>query len=281
MRGGLSTGDFFKMDYVFNTELAVEFGVEESIMLHNVVFWIEKNAANNKHLRDNRYWTYNSISAFAELFPFWSEGQVRRVIKSLISKGAIITGNYNDNKYDRTMWYALTDGFIENHKSICVNQIIHLSKSTNGDVGDKECIYTDVCTNTNTDSDMQLSRNNNGVTVSVTGEQTLFDTPKPKKRARSESKSCLFEDSKVANYEIFYEILANDPEVRDLGIDFNYYYMRIRNWSAAGGEKKKDWIATAKNWMLSDARAGKLAKVNTMGGGLSPDAIQYLKDMAD
>lgn len=117
-------------------------------------------------------------------------------------------------------------------------------------------------------------------------EPTLFNKEiinfKDKERgAHTRERSCLFEDSKYYDYELFREILANDQEVRDLGIDFNYYYMRIKNWSAANGEKKKDWIATAKNWMLSDARAGKLAKVNTMGGGLSPDAIQYLKDMAD
>lgn len=117
-------------------------------------------------------------------------------------------------------------------------------------------------------------------------EPTLFnkeniDIKDKERETHTRERNCLFEDSKYYDYELFREILANDPEVRDLGIDFNYYYMRIKNWSAAGGEKKKDWIATAKNWMLSDARAGKLAKVNTMGGGLSPDAIQYLKDMAD
>lgn len=115
-------------------------------------------------------------------------------------------------------------------------------------------------------------------------EPTLFNKEiiikdKDKEReTHTRERNCLFEDSKYYDYELFREILANDPEVRDLEIDFNYYYMRIKNWSAANGEKKKDWIATAKNWMLSDARAGKLAKVNTMGGGgLTAEEIAYLK----
>lgn len=41
------------------------------------------------------------------------------------------------------------------------------------------------------------------------------------------------------------------------GANFHYYHEVINNWSASNGNKKKDWIATAKNWMASDMTKGK------------------------
>lgn len=77
------------MLYSFNVNIAVEYGVEEAIFLHNLYFWIAKNKANNKHFYEGAFWTYNSLEAFTELFPFWSQKQIRRIIKKLKDKGAI------------------------------------------------------------------------------------------------------------------------------------------------------------------------------------------------
>ena len=96
------------MNYILNVEVAVKYGVDEAIMLENIVFWIRKNQANNKHFYDGEYWTYNSVKAFSELFPFWSERQIDRILKSLEKQNAIIVGNYNKRGYDRTKWYAIT-----------------------------------------------------------------------------------------------------------------------------------------------------------------------------
>lgn len=95
--------------YTFSISLAKKYGLEEAILLQNIIFWIAKNKANGKHQYDGRTWTYNSIKAFTELFPFWSERQIRRILKSLIQQGALIAGNYNKLPFDRTLWYALKD----------------------------------------------------------------------------------------------------------------------------------------------------------------------------
>ena len=100
------------MEYSFDIEHAEKYGTGEAIMLKNIIFWITKNKANNKHQYDNKTWTYNSIKAFSELFPFWSINQIHRIIKSLIDQKVIITGNYNKHLYDRTLWYALKDDTI-------------------------------------------------------------------------------------------------------------------------------------------------------------------------
>lgn len=95
------------MIYSFETEYAKKYGVEEAILLQNFIFWINKNKANNVHFYEGKYWTYNSKKAMLELFPFWSESQLKRIINSLINQGVLITGNFNKSPYDKTTWYAL------------------------------------------------------------------------------------------------------------------------------------------------------------------------------
>lgn len=100
------------MNYSFDVDLAVKIGVDESIMLNNFVFWLSKNKANNKNLFDGNYWTFNSVRAYTELFPFWKESQIKRILKSLVEQSVLVVGNYNQNAYDRTNWYSLSTGYL-------------------------------------------------------------------------------------------------------------------------------------------------------------------------
>ena len=96
------------MQYFFDSEIAVKYGIEQAIVLQNLYFWIAKNKANNKNFYDGHYWTYNTQQAFAMLFPFWSRDKIKRIFKKLKDDGLVLTGNYNKLNYDRTTWYALT-----------------------------------------------------------------------------------------------------------------------------------------------------------------------------
>ena len=97
------------MVYSFHTDHARRYGVDEAIVIYNLLFWIAKNKANNKNEYDGSTYTYNSISAFRSLFPFWTERQIGRILKSLETQNVIKVGNYNKAKYDRTKWYAFVD----------------------------------------------------------------------------------------------------------------------------------------------------------------------------
>ena len=96
------------MEHSFNVEIAKEYGIVEAILLKHIYYWILKNKANNKYFYDDNYWTYNSTKAFAELFPYLSERQVKYALKKLVDLGIIIKGKYNQNSYDKTNWYAIT-----------------------------------------------------------------------------------------------------------------------------------------------------------------------------
>lgn len=97
------------MPHCFEVELAEKYGILEAILLNYFRFWIQKNEANNVHFHDGRYWTYNSVKAFCDLFPYASVKMIRNALDHLEEVGLIMTGNFNQSPFDQTKWYALTD----------------------------------------------------------------------------------------------------------------------------------------------------------------------------
>jgi hypothetical protein len=92
-----------------NLALAVKYGTNESLFLTNLCFWIEKNKANRVHYHDGHYWVYNTMEAWAELFPYFSKDQIRRLINKMKSQAILLVGVYNRIHYDRTQWYSVSD----------------------------------------------------------------------------------------------------------------------------------------------------------------------------
>lgn len=126
------------MNFQFDSEIAKMYGVNEAIFINNIYFWLNHNVANNKHFHDGRFWTYNTKKAFTELFPFWSYEQVKNIIKKLVEKDVLLTANYNENTWDKTAWYSLSEDIIElfkngykvNETALLKNQQSSVEKST-------------------------------------------------------------------------------------------------------------------------------------------------------
>lgn len=106
------------MEHQFNVELATKLGVEKAVIIHNMYFWINHNAKNNKNVYDSSVWTYNSASAFGKLFPYIKDRTISRYLLELERDGYIKTGNYSDNIFDKTKWYSFTDNFLEELKNL-------------------------------------------------------------------------------------------------------------------------------------------------------------------
>lgn len=96
------------MLHQFCPDVAKEFGVNIAIFLQNMAFWTQKNLANEKHIYDGYCWTYNTLDAFTEIFPYFTKKQIRTIIDNALENWLIIKGNYNKVKFDHTGWYALT-----------------------------------------------------------------------------------------------------------------------------------------------------------------------------
>ena len=90
----------------FDTEVALDVGIVAAILYKNIQYWCEKNKANEMHEHDGLYWTYNSLRAFQELFPYIGTKAIRTGLEKLEEKGYIKIGNFNEDGRDRTRWYA-------------------------------------------------------------------------------------------------------------------------------------------------------------------------------
>lgn len=246
--------------YQFDVEVANEYGVECAVVIWNFSYWIEHNEANGMHFHEGRTWTYNSVDALTKIFPFWTKAQIRRILERLENAGVLITGNFNQSTYDRTKWYAFGDSF----------QQMHLSKLANGSVETDNSNRDSI---SNEDIDIQIKN-----TDIADGE--LFQPEKPvvKRPKKTSEQLCLFAESRYADYDKFVAEFEG-AEFKD--VDLVYYYHAVADWSAGGGKKKKDWIATARNFIRSDMNEGRLHKVAKMGVALSPDAIEYLNQMGE
>jgi len=95
------------MNHSFNVEFATKHGIECAVLYENILFWVLKNKANNKHFHNGMYWTYNSAKAFNELFPYISSRSIIRHLNYLCARNLIIKGNFNDKTTDRTLWYTI------------------------------------------------------------------------------------------------------------------------------------------------------------------------------
>lgn len=138
------------MQHIFDVDVATKYGLTEAILLSNLYYWIEHNRANERNYYNGTYWTYNSVKAFKTLFPYLSERKIHNALKRLQEQGIIETGNFNENTYDRTLWYSLTKvGHCIMQKCKMDNAIL-----SNGNVENVKSTYTDINTDINADSNI-------------------------------------------------------------------------------------------------------------------------------
>lgn len=106
-----------KMNHSFNIDNAKKYGIEEAIVIENFIFWIKKNHANSENIKEieidgvkeQRVFTYNSAKALTELFPYFSEKQIYRIMESLEKQSVLIKAHFNSNNHNRITWYCFKD----------------------------------------------------------------------------------------------------------------------------------------------------------------------------
>jgi len=158
------------MQHQFNTDLAIRFGIEKAILLHNLAFWIHRAAANNKHAHGNYYWIYNSAEAWAKLHPYIKPRTVSRYLKDLEKSGIIKSDNFNKLKYDRTKWYTIID------KSICIIYDIPLVNLANGKAQNDRPIPDSITDSVDDDKINSISYDNNKKLPSVKIQELIDDS---------------------------------------------------------------------------------------------------------
>ena len=98
--------------------LAKKIGLNESIVIQQIHYWIEQNKRSNRqtHFFGGRWWSYNSYPQWQENFPFWSYNTIKRTIGNLEKLGVLLSTQHSANKLDRTKWYSID---YEKFKDVC------------------------------------------------------------------------------------------------------------------------------------------------------------------
>lgn len=234
----------------------------------------------------------STLAAFMTL-PLWSK---------TISIDGRVWYQYSEEKMaeDFPLLFGVPKRCYKNISELCKMGFVQLTK-----IGrEKYVSFTDLCASWNREkvqnwvespkTDYKKSENglnnspktdfpNNNYDINITNniktqfaDGDLFPAPEKQRKARKTSEPlCLFADSRFADIEIFQKEFEG-PEFA--GIDMAYYFHAVADWSAQRGIKRKDWIAQTRNFIRKDIEAHKLHRI---GGVLSPDAVEYLKDMAE
>lgn len=94
----------------FNVSIATFFKCSNTAtIINDMIHWRKVNTANQKHFFDGNVWSYMTVKAWNEKYPYITPDKIRGILTKLENLGYIVTGNYNETKYDRTKWYALTE----------------------------------------------------------------------------------------------------------------------------------------------------------------------------
>lgn len=132
------------MFHMFDTEIATRYGINAAVLFQNIAFWCNHSRANGTNFHDGLYWTYNSVNAFQELFPYLGKSQISSALQKLLDEGLIVKGNYNKVAYDRTAWYAVTElgdtMFRKPNIPFTENLQMDLAKNGNGNSGNRKPI---------------------------------------------------------------------------------------------------------------------------------------------
>lgn len=209
------------MYHQFNTKIAKQYGLEESILIENIYFWVKKNKANNQNYHNGKYWTYNSVKAFNELFDYMTEAKIYRALKKLKDCGLIEIGEYNENKYDHTKWYTVTSKALELLGEIEKPNIQN----------EKQILQNEEPILQNEKSKLQ----NYKITIT---DNKPNNKPNKKQQIKEQFTPPSLED--VAEY----------CKERNNNIDAMQFidYYSARGWRFNNGGKMKDWRATVRTW---------------------------------
>lgn len=252
-------------EHSFDVELAREFGVNAAILFNNICFWINKNRANGKNFFDGDYWTYNSKRAFAELFPYMSERQVGSALQKLVEARMIKTGNYNEDKRDKTTWYAL------DINGACMVQKckFHLTKSYNGNSENVRPLPYNKHTDINTDINTDITYN-----PPAAREDYMYADAYP--QAEPQKVECQKNDYK-AIADLYNSICISLPKVTAMSdnrqkaiaarlkhytVDqFREMFTKAENSAFLKGSNNRNWTANF-DWLIKDANFAKVLDGN-------------------
>jgi hypothetical protein len=84
-------------------------GVDEALLLQKLHWMLTDVAAEERadHFEDGRWWIQSSYSEWLEIFCWFSDYKIHRVLKDLRRDGYIIASTDYGDFFDRRLWYTI------------------------------------------------------------------------------------------------------------------------------------------------------------------------------
>ena len=236
------------MNFTFDGDIAKEYGLAEAILFYNIAFWEKQNRLNQHNYFDGRYWTYNTLKAYAGLFYFISEATIKRALKHLKDEGLILVGNFDEDKFSRTNYYTLSDKGVD----ILQNCITRLGQ--NDPIGEVNLSLSIL--NKNTDnSDKNITDKN--IPPIISPRENLFEmfwASYPQCFRKVNKKGCKSKFIKIKNLEDIFPDIMTSLEMQK----------RSKQWTDDNGQyipAPLTWI-NQERWTVKDERTETQIKVD-------------------
>ncbi|MDU0853333.1 DnaD domain protein [Staphylococcus caprae] len=211
--------------------LATEIGLNESIVLQQMHYWLKKS----NHNYDGRHWIYNSFPEWQKHFPFWSVMTIKRAVYSLEKQNLLYVGNYNKAKFDKTKWYSINYEKLEGMKRPSYqNDTTSVSKRNDG-------VYQNDTTNTRDYTEIYSERDRDDVShVFKYISNNLEIIQSPLKAQQLEEAIKDFKDNKLEIVTVATDYCKENNK----GV--NYLIKVLENWSKDGVDTKEKAISKVK-----------------------------------
>lgn len=121
---------FNERPLVIRPELATKIGLNESIFLQQLHYWLQKS----NHVVNGKKWVYNTYNSWREQMPFWSLSTIKRTISNLQKKDYLIVDRFNKAGFDKTNWYSIDYDNLNKglNQRLVQNEPTRSSNCTNG-----------------------------------------------------------------------------------------------------------------------------------------------------
>ena len=84
--------------------LATAIGLNEAIFIQQLHYFCERS----RHVFNGNQWVFNTYKQWCDVFPFWSEATMKRIISRLEKMDLVLSSSeFNQFSIDRTKWYRI------------------------------------------------------------------------------------------------------------------------------------------------------------------------------
>lgn len=110
--------------------LAAAIGLNEAIVLQQIHFLVGLSDAS---IADDQRWITRSMEAWVREFSWWSLRTVKQIFSNLKKRCLIVTGKFNENKWDHTLWYRIDYEALEAVTPLDIHRTVDSAKSVHSD----------------------------------------------------------------------------------------------------------------------------------------------------